>query len=126
MRGIPERSSRYGSRDPEKEAQKLKRRFQAVSDRRFRNRGPGKFKRRSWNGTIVVAGLVIVTTYVLYTWVWRSNLWPSEQVRSQAAYITDCSSARRMGIAPLYKGFPGYRASLDRDGDGIACEPYPF
>ena len=126
MRGIPERSSRYGRRDPEIEAQKLKRRFQAVSDRSFRSRGPRKFKRRSWNGIIVLAGLAAVATYILYTWVWRSNLWPSEQVRVQAAYITDCSSARRMGIAPLYKGFPGYRASLDRDGDGIACEPYPF
>ncbi len=126
MRGIPERLSRYGSPDPEKEAQKLKRRFQVVSDRSFRSRGPRKSKRRSWDKIIVVAGLAVVATYILYTWVWRSNLWPSDQVWSQAASITDCASARRMGIAPLYKGFPGYRGSLDRDGDGIACEPYPF
>ncbi|MEJ6594094.1 MAG: excalibur calcium-binding domain-containing protein [Parasphingorhabdus sp.] len=26
--------------------------------------------------------------------------------------------------APLYRGDPGYRRSLDRDGDGVACEPY--
>lgn len=126
MREIPERSSRYGRRDPEVEAQKLKRRFQAVSNRSFSRRGPRKFKRGPWDRIIIVAGLAAVVTYVLYSWVWKSNLWPSEQVRSQAAYISDCASARRMGIAPLYKGFPGYRASLDRDGDGIACEPYPF
>jgi hypothetical protein len=101
MRGIPERSSRYGRRDPEIEAQKLKRQFQSVSNRSFSNRGPRKFKRRSWDAVIVVAGLAAVAAYVLYTWVWRSNLWPSEQVRLQAAYITDCASARRMGIAPL-------------------------
>src|SRR5215207_2167144 len=101
MRGVPERSSRYGSRDPEIEAQKLKRRFQAVSDRSFSRRGPRKFKCRSWDRVIVVAGLTTVATYLLYTWVWRSNLWPSEKVRIQAASITDCSSARHMGIAPL-------------------------
>jgi hypothetical protein len=126
MRGLPERSSRYGSRDPEIEAQKLNRRFQAVSDRSFRSRGPRKFQRRSWIGTLAVVGIAAIAAYILYTRVWRSNLWLSEQVRVQAAYITDCASARRMGIGPLYKGFPGYRSSLDRDGDGIACEPYPF
>ena len=126
MRGIPERSNRYGSRNPEIEAQKLKRRFQAVSDRSFSRRGARKFKRRSWDRIIVAAGFATVATYVLYSWVWRSNLWLSEQVRLQAAYITDCASARRIGIVPLYKGFPGYRASLDRDRDGIACESYPF
>jgi len=126
MRGIPERTSRYGSRDPEREAQKIKRRFQAVSDRSFSRRGPRKIKRRSRSGALAVVGLAAIAAYIIYTWVWRSNLWPSEQVRSQATYITDCVSARRMGIAPLYKGFPGYRTSLDRDGDGIACEPYPF
>ena len=26
------------------------------------------------------------------------------------------------GAAPLYRGEPGYRAALDPDGDGIACE----
>ena len=24
--------------------------------------------------------------------------------------------------APLYRGQPGYRAALDRDNDGVACE----
>jgi hypothetical protein len=24
--------------------------------------------------------------------------------------------------APLHRGDPGYRAELDRDGDGVACE----
>lgn len=28
------------------------------------------------------------------------------------------------GKAPLLAGQPGYAAHLDRDGDGIACEPY--
>ncbi|ANY77488.1 hypothetical protein BB934_03995 [Microvirga ossetica] len=126
MKSKPKGWHVYTGRAPAIEVQKLKRRFQAVSDRSFSRRGARKFKRRSWDRIIVIAGLAAVATYILYTWAWRSNLWPSEQVRLQAAYITDCTSARRMGIAPLYKGFPGYRASLDRDGDGIACEPYLF
>jgi Excalibur calcium-binding domain len=34
----------------------------------------------------------------------------------------DCSAVTRAGAAPLYRGEPGYRAALDPDGDGIACE----
>ena len=37
----------------------------------------------------------------------------------------NCAAARAAGAAPLYRGQPGYTAHLDRDNDGIACEPYP-
>jgi hypothetical protein len=36
----------------------------------------------------------------------------------------NCAAARAAGAAPLYRGQPGYAAHLDRDNDGIACEPY--
>jgi hypothetical protein len=42
----------------------------------------------------------------------------------RAAYYPNCNAARAAGAAPIYAGQPGYRAGLDRDGDGIACEPY--
>jgi hypothetical protein len=35
-----------------------------------------------------------------------------------------CDDARAAGAAPVYWGEPGYGEHLDRDGDGIACEPY--
>ena len=35
-----------------------------------------------------------------------------------------CDDARAAGTAPIYAAEPGYRKELDRDGDGIACEPY--
>lgn len=35
-----------------------------------------------------------------------------------------CREARAAGAAPLYRGQPGYRAHMDGDGDGIACENY--
>ena len=40
----------------------------------------------------------------------------------QAAYYANCAAARAAGAAPLRRGDPGYRAGLDRDSDGIACE----
>ncbi|MFE2750383.1 excalibur calcium-binding domain-containing protein [Actinosynnema sp. NPDC059335] len=39
-----------------------------------------------------------------------------------AAYYANCDAVRAAGKAPLYAGDPGYRAALDRDKDGVACE----
>jgi hypothetical protein len=39
-----------------------------------------------------------------------------------AAYYKNCDAARAAGAAPLHRGEPGYRAGLDRDNDGVACE----
>lgn len=38
------------------------------------------------------------------------------------AYYRNCAAVRAAGKAPLYSGQPGYRAALDRDHDGVACE----
>ena len=37
-------------------------------------------------------------------------------------YYANCAAVRAAGKAPLRRGDPGYRAGLDRDDDGIACE----
>lgn len=37
-------------------------------------------------------------------------------------YYPNCASARASGAAPIFTGQPGYRAGLDRDLDGVACE----
>ncbi|PVY96712.1 excalibur calcium-binding domain-containing protein [Actinomycetospora cinnamomea] len=39
-----------------------------------------------------------------------------------AAYYKNCAAARAVGAAPIRAGQPGYRAALDRDGDGTACD----
>lgn len=41
---------------------------------------------------------------------------------SGSPYYSNCAAARAAGAAPLYSGDPGYRAGLDRDSDGVACE----
>jgi len=40
------------------------------------------------------------------------------------AFYPGCNAARAAGVAPLYRGEPGYRPEMDGDSDGIACEPY--
>lgn len=36
----------------------------------------------------------------------------------------NCTEARAAGAAPVRRGEPGYGPHLDRDNDGIGCEPY--
>jgi hypothetical protein len=44
--------------------------------------------------------------------------------RGVTVYYRNCDEARAAGAAPIRRGEPGYRPPLDRDDDGIACEPY--
>lgn len=41
-----------------------------------------------------------------------------------SVYYPRCAEARAAGVAPIYRSEAGYRAGLDRDSDGVACEPY--
>ncbi|MFI7234452.1 excalibur calcium-binding domain-containing protein [Streptomyces cyaneofuscatus] len=53
---------------------------------------------------------------------------PTEEESSEppaGVYYENCDAARAAGAAPLLRGDPGYRDELDREGDGIACEPPP-
>ena len=43
---------------------------------------------------------------------------------SRDIYIKNCSEARALGFSSIRKGEPGYGLHLDRDRDGVACEPY--
>lgn len=36
----------------------------------------------------------------------------------------NCAAARSLSLDNARRGQPGYAPHLDRDGDGIACEPY--
>lgn len=48
----------------------------------------------------------------------------SELLARGNVYYRNCDAARSAGVAPLRRGDAGYRPPLDRDDDGIACEPY--
>jgi hypothetical protein len=36
----------------------------------------------------------------------------------------NCDAVRAAGAAPVRRGDPGYGPHLDRDNDGVGCEPY--
>ncbi|WP_343237188.1 excalibur calcium-binding domain-containing protein [Xanthomonas sp. XNM01] len=42
---------------------------------------------------------------------------------ADAPCYRNCDAARAAGVAPLRRGEPGHAPHLDRDDDGIACEP---
>ena len=45
-------------------------------------------------------------------------------VRMMDVYYKNCSEVREDGAELIREGEPGYREGLDRDGDGVACEPW--
>ncbi|MFJ3205727.1 excalibur calcium-binding domain-containing protein [Streptomyces sp. NPDC086989] len=47
---------------------------------------------------------------------------PSGGGSGGSAYYKNCHAVRAAGRAPIYRGQPGYRSGLDRDGDGKACD----
>jgi hypothetical protein len=51
--------------------------------------------------------------------------WPFEISVRHFAAAFGCDAARAAGLAPSRRGEAGYWPWLDRDHDGIACEPWP-
>lgn len=49
---------------------------------------------------------------------------PTATTAAPVSYA-NCDAVRAAGKAPLVKGEPGYSTSLDRDGDGVACDTAP-
>lgn len=47
---------------------------------------------------------------------------PARASHGSGAYA-NCTEVRAAGAAPVRRGEPGYGPHLDRDGDGIGCEP---
>ncbi|GAA4032816.1 hypothetical protein GCM10022281_10650 [Sphingomonas rosea] len=43
--------------------------------------------------------------------------------REKSVSYAGCREVRRLGLAPLRRGEPGYRPWMDGDNDGLACEP---
>ncbi len=43
---------------------------------------------------------------------------------ADTVHYTTCRDALLDGRTNIARGEPGYRAALDADGDGLACEPF--
>jgi hypothetical protein len=56
----------------------------------------------------------------------RTTTKPKPQPTTKApttVYYKNCDAVRAAGAAPIHRGDPGYAKHLDRDGDGVGCEP---
>jgi hypothetical protein len=51
--------------------------------------------------------------------------WHPLQILKHVAAFPNCSAARAVGVAPSYRGQPGYWSKHDADNDGISCEIWP-
>lgn len=54
----------------------------------------------------------------------RHQSFERSQPAPQHRAFRNCDEARAAGAAPVHRGDPGYGAHLDRDNDGVGCEPY--
>ena len=69
--------------------------------------------------------MIAVIVGALYGTLMRLSPWPQVETLRHVAAFPNCAFARMVGLAPAYKGQPGYYERHDRDRDGWACEPLP-
>ncbi|MGW7466818.1 excalibur calcium-binding domain-containing protein [Streptomyces xantholiticus] len=67
----------------------------------------------------------VSATAVVRITVTKPTPTPTPTPKPKPVVVYDnCDTARAAGAAPVYEGDPGYGPHLDRDGDGVGCEPY--
>ena len=102
---------------PEQRLRNLQRRFRAVSARHDR---AGKLRRILQ----VVTAIAAIAFVLAAAWALASSPWPVATTLRHVASAPNCDFARLVGLAPASVGNPGYWRRHDRDGDGVACEPW--
>ncbi|MEX0406505.1 excalibur calcium-binding domain-containing protein [Aquibium sp. LZ166] len=92
------------------------------SHRRSASRRPGPLPR-----VHTAAWAVLLLAIGLFSFAGSdfASLWSSPSpVAFAGSPPRTCSEARQRGLAPMTRWHPAYSAHLDRDRDGVACEPY--
>lgn len=123
MDRLPQNWRERPGRDPEREAHRLKRRFAAITQRYERRLARATHRRavRIWAVLFVLVAIVVVGTWVALA---ALSPWPPMTTLRHIAAAPNCGAARAVGLAPSYRGAPGYYSAHDADRDGIACEPW--
>ena len=93
-----------------------------LSTRRYRD-GRARRLLEKWAAALAVASFIFICLLLAAQFDWISTGSAASQSDGAHIYYPDCAAARSAGAAPVYIGQPGYRPELDRDGDGISCEP---
>ena len=84
---------------------------------------PDRPNLRGWNLVAFLAPFLLLSAYLVYGMVTVRLDSPWVALRHLAAF-PNCSPAHVVGLAPANRGQPGYWPTHDRDGDGVACEPW--
>ncbi len=66
--------------------------------------------------------LIVLTAMVAGAACGSSPTPASEGGKIEPVSYANCDAVKAAGKAPLHKSDPGYSTSLDRDGDGTACD----
>ena len=110
----------YSRRDPERAAQRLKKRFAAVTRRIEQLKSRRRIYRAAKGPALLgfaLGGLGVA--------VFGLSPFPPTLTLMHIAALPNCAAARVVGLAPSRTGQPGYYVRHDADNDGVACEPWP-
>jgi len=118
MKSLPRSWRVYEGRDPDREARRLKKRFRDISRRYER----ALAFRRSIKWLKLCLGTALLA--VVLTWAsLRFGPWPPLETLKHLVALPSCGMADAVGLAPAYRGQPGYWQHHDDDGNGRTCEP---
>lgn len=84
---------------------------------------------RRFTGPLLAALIIGAGAYYFFGPPSRAGAAPLSSVSEAnsaptAVRFANCDAARAAGAAPVRRGQAGYAAHLDRDNDGVGCEPY--
>jgi hypothetical protein len=72
----------------------------------------------------IAAFAAVAVAALAYSALKNSSRWSPAMALRHAAAAPNCTAARAVGLAPAYRGQPGYYPQHDRDRDGVAFEPW--
>ena len=78
-----------------------------------------------WPRRIHPAAISIVGLGGAYLALSLLSPWPPLLTVRHILAAPNCTAARAVGLAPAWRGNPGYYPKHDADNDGWACEPLP-
>ncbi len=111
--------------DPDDQADRLRECFKRISrklDLASKLRRVGA-RLRHWLGVLCISVSILGGAYFAIA---TTSPWPVPVTVRHLMAAPNCDAARAVGLAPAERGEPGYWLRHDADGDGLACEPWPW
>src|SRR5690606_28835395 len=118
--GMTQRERNKKSRsDPDAALKTLQGRFRSLNKKYDRKQSVRTVARS--HGRKLIFGCLCTCVLIIYFY---KSPWDFKTTWRHLAAMPNCSFARGVGLSDIKVGEPGYYKRHDRDGDGIACEPY--